>query len=118
MAVSTRTLGQAPVDGVVPRWMVEPGSVANLGRVVAFACDERLTVVPRGSGSTMALGHPLQRADVLVDLGRMNEIVEYNPDDLTVTVQAGVTLDELGARLRPRSQFLSLDPPGGTHRAR
>jgi glycolate oxidase FAD binding subunit len=133
MAVSTRTLGQAlgaivgdhavrpgenatPVDGVVPRWMVEPGSVADLGRVVAFACDERLKVVPRGSGSTMALGHPLQRADVLVDLGRINEIVEYNPDDLTVTVQAGVTLDELGARLRPRSQFLPLDPPGGARR--
>lgn len=133
MAVSTRSLGQAlgaivgdhavrpgensaPVDGAVPRWIVEPGSVADLGLVVALACDEHLEVVPRGSGSTMALGRPLQRADVLVDLRRMNEIVEYNPDDLTVTVQAGVTLDELGARLRPRLQFLPLDPPAGARR--
>ncbi len=133
MAVSTRTLGgalaaiagadavragqdAAPVDGVIPGWVVAPRSVEALGRVVALASDERLGVVPRGSGSAMAMGHPVQRADVVVDLERLNEIVEYNPDDLTVTVQAGVTLGGLAARLRPRGQALPLDPPGGSGR--
>jgi glycolate oxidase FAD binding subunit len=133
VAVSTRSLdrafaaiagadavspGDAPaaVDGVVPRWVVSPRSVADLGRVVALAHDERLAVAPRGSGNAMALGHPAQRADVLVDLGRLHEIVEYSPDDLTVTVQAGVTLDALAGVLSPRGQFLPLDPPGGVGR--
>jgi glycolate oxidase FAD binding subunit len=133
MAVSTRTLGQAlaailganavraghdaaPVDGVIPGWVVAPRSVEALGRVVALASDERLGVVPRGSGSAMALGHPVRRADVVLDLKDLNEIVEYNPDDLTVTVQAGVTLGGLAARLSPRGQSLPLDPPGGRGR--
>ena len=106
----------AALDGVVPRWVVAPGSVDELGRVVALAHEERLAVVPRGSGSAMALGHPVRRADVLVDLGRLTGIVEYNADDLTVTVQAGATLAALADLLRPRGQLLPLDPPGGAGR--
>jgi glycolate oxidase FAD binding subunit len=106
----------APVDGAIPRWVVAPRSVEELGRVVALASDERLGVVPRGSGSTLALGHPVSRADVVVDLGRLHQIVEYHPDDLTVTVQAGVSLAALAARLAPRGQWLPLDPPAGSGR--
>jgi glycolate oxidase FAD binding subunit len=133
MALSTRTLAQAfaaivgeaailpahtaaALDGVVPRWVVAPGSVAELGQVVGLAHDERLAIAPRGGGSAMALGHPPRRADVVVDLGRLNAIIEYNPDDLTVTAQAGVTLEDLAGPLRPRGQFLPLDPPGGGRR--
>ena len=131
MAVSTRTLGQAlaaiagaeavrtgdePVDGVVPRWVVAPRSIEALGRVVALANDERFSVVPRGSGSAMAQGHPVQRADLVVDLQGLGEVVEYNPDDLTVTAQAGASLEGLAARLVPHGQYLPLDPPGGNRR--
>jgi glycolate oxidase FAD binding subunit len=133
VAVSTRTVGHAfasivgdhavrpgedggLVDGVVPRWVVAPGSVAELSRVVALAHDERLAIVPRGSGNALALGHPIRRADVVVDLGRMAEVIEYNPDDLTATVQAGALLEGLAALLRPRAQCLPLDPPGGARR--
>jgi glycolate dehydrogenase FAD-binding subunit len=133
MAVSTRALDQALgaivgadavrqgdnaalVDGVMPRWVVAPASAAELGCVVALAHEERLSVVPRGSGSAMALGHPLRCADLVVDLARMDEVLEYNPDDLTVTVSAGTTLEALAARLHPRGQCLPLDPPGGATR--
>jgi glycolate oxidase FAD binding subunit len=133
MAVSTATLGQAlasivgapavrsggdlaPVDAVIPRWSAAPGSVDELGRVMALARAERLAVVPRGSGGAMSLGHPLRRADVLLDLSRMSGILEYNPDDLTVTVQAGMALEDLNARLHRRSQFLPLDPAMGARR--
>src|SRR5262245_21352054 len=133
MAVSTRTLGQAfaavvgeaavragdgavSLDGVVPRWVLAPGSVDELAQVVALASDELLAIVPRGSGSALSLGHPVRRADVLVDFGRLTEIVEYNPDDLTITVQAGAPLGHLAGLLRPRGQVLPLDPPGGEQR--
>jgi glycolate oxidase FAD binding subunit len=133
MAVSTRSLRDAlvtiagseavadgaaggPVDGVVPRWVVGPGSIDELSSVVALACEERLAVVPRGSGTAMALGHPLTRADVVVDLRRLDGILEYNPDDLTVTVGAGTTAGALGTVLHPRGQFLPVDPPGAAAR--
>lgn len=133
MAISTRSLADAlgaivgasavqngeaarPVDGVAPRWAVAPCATEELGAVLALAQSEKLVVVPRGSGSAMALGHPLARVDLVVDLGRMDGILEYNPDDLTATVGAGVTLSSLEARLRPRGQFLPVDPPGAPAR--
>lgn len=128
MAVSTRSLADAlsaivgaeamgsgaatrPVDGVVPRWVVAPATTAELGAVLGLAYAERLVVVPRGSGRAMALGHPLTRADLVVDLARMDAVLEFNPDDLTLTVGAGATLGSLAVRLRPHGQLLPLDPP-------
>jgi hypothetical protein len=46
-----------------------------------------------------------------VDLGRLNRIPEHVPEDMTVTVEAGVTLAELNALLAPRGQWLPIDPP-------
>lgn len=133
MAVSSATLAQAfaaiagpegvragpdagAVDGALPRWVVVPRSVEELARAVGLASDEGLRVVPRGSGSALGLGHPVERVDVVVDLRRLDAIVEYNPEDLTATVQAGMALGALAARLAPRGQWLPLDPPGGVGR--
>jgi glycolate oxidase FAD binding subunit len=80
--------------------------------VLALAHDEKLVVVPRGAGSALALGVPPERVDVVLDLSGLDAIVEHNPDDLTVTVQAGVTAGALAARLAAHRQTLPLDPPG------
>src|SRR5512145_32599 len=106
----------AAVDGQEPRWVVRPASIDQLSRVVALAHDEKLSVVPRGRGSALELGIPPARVDLVVDLGGLDRVVEYNPDDLTVTVQAGISAGALAALLAPRRQFLPLDPPGATGR--
>jgi len=100
------------VDGVVPRWGVRAGTVAQVAAVLSLAAEESLAVVPRGSGSALELGHPPARADVLLDMRAMDRVLDYNPDDLTATVEAGVTADALAARLDPRRQLLPVDPPG------
>jgi glycolate oxidase FAD binding subunit len=133
LAVSTRSLADAlgaivgvdaaqrgevsqAVDGVVPRWVAAPGTTEEVGALLGLAHAEKLVVVPRGSGSAMALGHPPTKIDVVVDLGRMDAILEYNPDDLTMTVGAGAPLGRLEARLSTRGQFLPIDPPGAATR--
>jgi len=112
----TAALAAATVDGVQPRWAVRPASLEQLSRILALACDGRLAVVPRGAGSSQELGHPLSRVDVVLDLTGLDQVIEYNPDDLTVTVQAGISSGALAARLSPRRQWLALDPPGGAAR--
>jgi glycolate oxidase FAD binding subunit len=102
----------AAVDGQAPRWIVRPASIDQLSRVVALAHDEKLAVVPRGGGSALDLGNPPARVDLVVELAGLDQVVEYNPDDLTVTVQAGISAGALAALLEPRRQFLALDPPG------
>ncbi len=100
------------VDGVLPRWSARPGDVEQVSAVLALAAEESLAVVPRGSGSTLGLGHPPARVDVLLDMRAMDRIVDDNPEDLTVSVEAGVTAGALAARLSPRRQLLPVDPPG------
>jgi glycolate oxidase FAD binding subunit len=106
----------AAVDGQLPRWVVRPASIDQLGRIVALAHDDGLAVVPRGGGSALELGHPPARVDVLVDLSGLDRVLEYIPDDLTITVQAGITAGTLATLLAPRRQFLALDPPGAAAR--
>src|SRR5439155_732223 len=86
--------------------------MARLRRVLALAWDAELAVVPRGGGNALALGHPPSRLDLVLDLRRLDRVVEYNPDDLTVTVEAGTTMGALAARVGARRQLLPLDPAG------
>jgi glycolate oxidase FAD binding subunit len=59
----------------------------------------------------MATGAAPARYDVALDLTRLNAIVQYVPDDLTVAVQAGIRLQDLQDHLAKRGQYLPLDPP-------
>ena len=102
----------AAVDGLAPRWIVRPASLDEVSRVLALAWDAELAVVPRGGGHALELGHPPSRLDLVLDLRRLDHVVEYNPDDLTVTVEAGATMEALTARVGARRQLLPLDPGG------
>ena len=105
-------LAAAAVDGRRPRWVARPRTLEDVARLVALADDEGLAVVPRGAGSALTLGGVPARVDVVLDLTKLDAIVEYNPDDLTVTVQAGCTAGALAAVLADRRQTLPIDPPG------
>jgi len=102
----------AAVDGVVPQVIVAPRSTGEVASAIALAAAEGLAVVPRGSGSAMGQGHAPARADVVLDLTRLDRILEYNPDDLTITLEAGVTGSTLDATLAAPRQWLPVDPPG------
>lgn len=104
------------VDGIAPRWVVRPETLEHVSRVLALAWDAGLAVVPRGAGTTQDLGAPPSRVDVVLDLRALDQVVEYNPDDLTITVQAGVRAAAVAARLTARRQFLALDPLGARDR--
>jgi glycolate oxidase FAD binding subunit len=106
----------AAIDGRVPRWVVRPASLEQLCGIVAVAHDDGLAMAPRGSGAALELGNPPTRLDLVLDLSALDRVIEYNPDDLTVTVQAGITAGALAAVLAPHRQFLPLDPPGAAGR--
>lgn len=104
------TCARFAVDGIVPRWVVRPAALEQVSALLALAHDAGLAVAPRGAGTSLELGHPAARLDVVLDLGALDRIVEYNPDDLTISVEAGARLGALTSRLAERRQFLALDP--------
>ncbi|OGC01526.1 MAG: hypothetical protein A3G35_11350 [candidate division NC10 bacterium RIFCSPLOWO2_12_FULL_66_18] len=99
------------VDGRIPRAVTFPGSVEELSAVIAFASAERLGVAPWGSGTKIALGGVPERLDIVVGLSRLNELVDYVPEDMTATFQVGMLLKDAQAILGQRGQWIALDPP-------
>ena len=110
-------LAATTVDGLTPRWVVRPGSLDEMARVLAVAHDARLAVIPRGSGSAQSLGRPPARLDVVLDMTGLDGVVEHSPDDLTLTVRVGTTAGALAAHLASHRQWLPLDPPGWSGRS-
>ncbi len=98
------------VDGVRPSLVCAPKTVDGVAGAVRAASQAGAAVIPWGGGTRMSLGLPPRAADLVVQTTGLNEIVEYEPADLTVTVQAGMTLADLQARLSAEGQMLALDP--------
>ena len=111
------SLARCAVDGALPAWIVRPESVDDVSRLLRLAAEERLAVAPRGSGTLMGLGNPPRRLDGVLDLAGLAAVVDYEPADLTTTVQCGIPLAALAPRLAAQRQFFPLDPLDGSSRS-
>lgn len=99
------------IDGQSPALAVQPSSVEEVAEALRFAGERGLAVAPWGAGTLTDLGNTPRRLDLVLDCSRLAAIVDYAPEDLVVTVQAGISLALLNARLAEHGQLLALDPP-------
>lgn len=101
------------VDGLTPRAVVSPGSVEDLSKLLAYAHREQLAVVPRGNGTKMAAGGIPRKVDLVLSLLRLNRITGHDVPNLSLSVQAGITLASVQNKLAGtgKGSFLPLDPP-------
>lgn len=90
---------------------VTPADLDEAAEALREAASRRWTVAFLGGGTELGLGYLPPRVDLLVRTTSLNRIVEYAPSDMTVTVEAGLTLAALQERLAPEGQRLALDPP-------
>lgn len=105
-----RALPSDNVAGVQPLVVAAPSTATGVSAVLKYVQERRLSAVPRGGATQLALGFPPATCDVVLDLHRLHRVIEYNPADMTAIVEAGVTLDALQARLAEEGQWLALDP--------
>ena len=103
-------------DGKSPHFAVSSSSVEQLGEVMSAISESGLAVAPWGGGTQVGLGNRIARLDAVVLTSSINRVVRHNAADLTVTVEAGITLDRLSEVLAEEGQFLALDSPVA-HRA-
>lgn len=92
------------------RVVLEPAGADELAEVVRRCEAERSALVPIGSCRTLRFLRPAPLA-LGLSLARMARVTAYEPDDMTVSVEAGLDLAALNAHLAPRKQHLPLDPP-------
>jgi glycolate oxidase FAD binding subunit len=104
-------VGEYAVDGLLPRMIVRPGSVEELAEILRRAHEAGWIVVPAGNGTGLSLGNPLERMDLVISTLRLHQVLDYEPADLTASVQAGCTLEKFNQGVGEHNQWLPLDPP-------
>jgi D-lactate dehydrogenase (cytochrome) len=101
---------ESPFPTTPPDAVVYCESTEDVAAVLRLADEYEVPVIPYGVGTSLE-GHLLAvQGGVSVDLSRMTAIVQLNPEDLTVTVQAGVTREQLNQAVRDQGLFFPIDP--------
>lgn len=88
--------------GPAPFGVFRPGDIDELAAGLRAAAARQLVVVPRGGGMSYTSGYVADAAGALiVDLGRMDRVIDIDAEDMLVTVEAGCTWASLHAALAP-----------------
>jgi D-lactate dehydrogenase (cytochrome) len=102
--------GESVYDAQPPEAVVFCRSTEEVAFVVGLADQHAVPVIPFGVGSSLE-GHLLAvQGGVCIDLSGMDRIVQVNAEDLTVTVEAGVTREQLNREIRDTGLFFPIDP--------
>jgi glycolate oxidase FAD binding subunit len=93
---------------------VTPGSLDEAAAVLAFASRHHLAVLFYGAGTHQGMGYPVT-PDMVLSTSRLGRIVDWQPDDLTVIVEAGCPVAELEETLAGGGQTAVLpESPGAS----
>lgn len=87
-------------------------STEEVSEIVRICAAAGVPVIPFGAGTSLEGHVSAVRGGVSLDLSRMTRIVAVRPEDLDVTVEAGVTRHQLNAYLRDTGLFFPVDPGG------
>jgi glycolate oxidase FAD binding subunit len=89
---------------------VTPSSAEDLAFALQEAASKRRTIETTGNNSKRLLGGPVCPAEVLVCARGLRRVLQYEPNDLTISVEAGMAFADLQKLLATNGQMIALDP--------
>lgn len=94
---------------------IKPGAIAfpstteQVAAVVKWARKNKIGVIPSGGRTGLSGGAIALNGEIVVSLDRMNKVLDFNPIDRTVTVEAGVVTEALQQYVRDQGFFFPVD---------
>ncbi|KKB63061.1 2-hydroxy-acid oxidase [Robbsia andropogonis] len=101
---------ESPYDPVPPEAVVFAHSTKEVSDIVTLCAHHGTPLIPYGAGSSIEGQLLAIEGGISIDLSEMNAIVSVHAEDLTATVQAGVTRKGLNEHLRDTGLFFPIDP--------
>lgn len=99
------------IDGSPALRVVRPASAAEVGEVVRAAAAAGEGIYPVGGRTSLDVGFPPTKPGVALDTTALDRIIDYPVRDMTITVEAGITVGKLRAALAAEGQWLPVDVP-------
>lgn len=93
-----------------PDAVAYPETTGEVREIVAICARHRVPLVGWGTGTSLEGQAQAFSGGVVVDFSRMNRILAIAPEDMTATVQPGVTREALNEELRDTGLFFPVDP--------
>lgn len=91
--------------------MLAPKSPPELAEILHEAASQGRTIALAGNSTKRRMAGPVEAAEVCVSTAGLNRVLEYEPHDLTISVEAGLPWRELVRLLAANRQVVPLDPP-------
>lgn len=104
------TNGQVPASAVIEHTET-PETPAQVAELLADAAQESRPVRIVGGGGARSFGNSLRQVTWSLSTDRLDRILEYQPTDMTLSVQSGARLAEVGAALAEHGQMLPIEAP-------
>lgn len=90
--------------------VVFPISTEEVSEIMKYANANSIPVTPRGAGTNLTGSTVPDKGGIVLDLSRMNKIIEIDADTFTATVEAGVVLKDFQAKVEELGLFYPPDP--------
>ncbi len=98
-----------------PDFVIRPKNAEEISEIVKIAYNERIPIIPRGGGAGLHQGViPFKSGGIVIDSTRMNKILDFNEEAMTVRVECGITWAELNTFLMERGFYTgNIGPESG-----
>lgn len=93
-----------------PELLVYPESSEQVAKVMKYANENSIAVTPRGQGTGLVGASVALHGGIMLSTARMNNILELDEENFTLTVEPGVLLMEIAAYVEERDLFYPPDP--------
>lgn len=94
----------------MPELVVSPADTAQISAIVKLCIQEKIAIIPRGSGSNLAAGTVPYKGGIVLLFNRMNRILDFDAENLTITVQPGMITADICEYVERQGLFYPPDP--------